>query len=76
MTSINNLFSSAAPEQKLSILTNALRTRNEILRGSASVIRMGIESDSTKPAEFLNGINAISEAAEKIKELLDEIVGS
>jgi signal transduction histidine kinase len=73
---MNNSPESATPEQKLSILTNELRTPVEIIRGFASVIRMEIESDRINPAELLNEIITIAEAANKIKELLDEMVSS
>jgi len=74
--SMNNPFESASPEQKLSILSNELRTPVEIIRGIVAVIRKGIESNSVEPAEILKEINTIAEASDKIKELLDEMMKS
>jgi signal transduction histidine kinase len=73
---MNKSLKSASPEQKLSILTNELRTPVEIIRGYAAVIRKEIESNSIEPAELLNEINTIAEAADNIKKLLDEMVSS
>ena len=71
---MTNLLQS--PEQKLNTLINELRTPVEIIRGFASVIRMEIKSGGLKPAKLLNEIDTIAEAADKIKELLDETVSS
>ena len=69
-----NQFSSASPEKRLSILTNEVRTPVEIIRGLVAVIKKDIESNNVKPTEFLNEINTIAEAADKIKELLDDLI--
>jgi hypothetical protein len=50
-------FASATPEQKLSILTNELRTPVEIIRGFAFIIKRDIESNKVEPTEILNDIN-------------------
>lgn len=65
-----------SPEQKLSTLINVLRTPVEIIRGFASVMRKEIDSDNINPADLLNEITTIAEAADKIEELLDEMVSS
>jgi signal transduction histidine kinase len=62
-----------SPEQQLSTLINELRTPVEIIRGFASVMRKGIASDSFSAAELLNEITTIAEAADKVKDLLDEM---
>jgi len=73
---MDNQFNSATPEQKLSILTNELRTPLEIIRGYASVIKKDIESNKVDPATILKEISQIAESADKIKELLDELIQS
>ena len=73
---MNDHHISATPEQKLSILTNELRTPIEIIRGFAAVIKKGIESNSIESTEILNDINTIAESADKIKKILDEMTYS
>ena len=73
---MDNYFKSATPEQKLNTLTNELRIPVEIIRGLAAVIKRNIESNKIESAEILNDINRITEAADKIKHLLDEMVSS
>jgi signal transduction histidine kinase len=69
-----SFFDSKSPEQKLHTLTAELRTPVEIIRGCAETIRLTNLSQKIKPEGML--INAISEAADKIKNLLDEMVRS
>ena len=73
---MNNQFDSATPEQKLSILTNELRTPIEISRGYASVIKKDIESNKFDSETVLKEIDRIAESADKIKKLLDELIDS
>jgi signal transduction histidine kinase len=73
---MNNQFDSATPEQKLSILTNELRTPIEIIRGYASVIKKDIESNKFDSETVLKEIDRIAESADKIKKLLDELIDS
>ena len=73
---MSDYFESATPEQKLSILTNELRTPIEIIRGYAFIIKKHVESNKVNPMEVLNDINQIAEAADKIKKLLDELIQS
>src|SRR5215207_2052454 len=71
-----NFFDSASPEQKLHSLTAELRTPVEIIRGSAETIRRIDPSLNIDPVVLSSGIDAISEAADKIRNLLDEVVRS
>ena len=73
---MNNQFDSATPEQKLSILTNELRTPIEIIRGYASVIKKDIESNKFDSETVLKEIDRIAESADKIKKILDELIDS
>jgi signal transduction histidine kinase len=73
---VNNLFESATPEQKLSILTNELLTPIEVIRGFAAITKKEIESNNIDPARILNDINRIAEAADKIKKLRDDLLRS
>jgi len=73
---MDNPFESATPEQKLSILTNELRIPIEIIHDFAEVIRINIKSNRLEPTEILNKVDTITEAADKIKNLLDETVRS
>lgn len=72
----NNLFESATPEQKLHSLTAELRIPVEIIRGFVEIIRLQNQANSIEPQGILGEINTISEAAHKIKNLLDEAVNS
>jgi signal transduction histidine kinase len=69
-----NFFDSASPEQKLHWLTAELRTPVEIIRGFAETIRVTNLSQKIEPEGIL--ISAISEAVDKIRNLLDEVVRS
>jgi hypothetical protein len=69
-----NYFGDASPEQKLHLMTAELRTPVEIIRGCAESIRTTNLSQKLEPEGIL--INAISEAADRIKNLLDEMVRS
>ena len=69
-----NYFGDVSPEQKLHSLIAELRTPVEIIRGCAETIRITNLSQKIEPEGML--INAISEAADKIKNLLDEMVRS
>src|SRR5215211_174738 len=69
-----NFLDAASPEQKLHTLTAELRTPVEIIRGCAETIRITNLSQKIEHDGML--INAISEAADKIKNLLDEMVRS
>ncbi len=69
-----NFFDSASPEQKLHWLTAELRTPVEIIRGFAETIRDTNLSQKIEPEGIL--ISAISEAADKVRNLLDEVVRS
>ena len=71
---MNNPFNSPTPEQKLNILANELRTPIEIICGLAFVMKKNIESNNVESANILRDINSIAEAADKIKQLLDEVV--
>lgn len=69
-------FDTTTPEQKLWNLTNELRTPVEIIRGYASVIKKDIESNKFDSETLLKEIDRIAESADKIKELLDELLDS
>ena len=73
---MDNYFKSTTPEQKRSILTNELRIPTEIIRGLAFIIKRDIESNKVGSLEILNNVNGIAEAADKIKELLDDLFQS
>jgi len=73
---MSDYFESATPEQKLSILTNEIRTPVEIIRGLAFIIKKGIESNKSDSETLLKDISQIAESADKIKELLDELLNS
>ena len=67
---------SASPEQKLHWLTAELRTPTELIRGLAEIIRLNVSSNRIEAEEILQIVDSISEAANKIKNLLDETVRS
>ena len=67
---------SASPEQKLHWLTAELRTPTEVIRGLAEIIRLNVSSNRIEAEEILQIVDSISEAANKIKNLLDETVRS
>ena len=73
---MDDYWRTATPEQKLSILTNELLTPIEIIRGISQLIKKDIESNNINSADLLEKITKIAEAAEKIKLLRDETVGS
>jgi signal transduction histidine kinase len=73
---MTNSPDSAAPEQKLSILTAELLTPIEIIRGFAYIIKKDIETNNIDPDKLLEHINKIIEKADWIKELRDEAVKS
>ena len=73
---MDDYWRTATPEQKLSILTNELLTPIEIIRGISQLIKKDIESNNINSADLLEKITMIAEAAEKIKLLRDETVGS
>lgn len=72
---MNNLFESATPEQKLSILTNLLLTPIETIRGFAYIVKKDIESNNVSTEKLLESITIIIEMADKIKTLRDQAVG-
>jgi hypothetical protein len=72
---VNNLFESATPEQKLSILTNLLLTPIETIRGFAYIVKKDIESNNVSTEKLLESITIIIEMADKIKTLRDQAVG-
>jgi len=67
------LETSVSPEQKLIILRAQMLTPIEIIRGFTGLMRKHYESNSEKPAEIMDWIDAIAKAAEKLKELRDEL---
>jgi signal transduction histidine kinase len=69
-----NYFGDLSPEQKLHSMIAELRTPVEIIRGCAETIRITNLSQKIEPEGIL--INAISEAADKIRNLLDETIRS
>lgn len=71
-----NFLDSASPEQKLHSLTAGLWTPVEVIRGLAEIIRLNISSNRIEPEETLQIVNGISEATDKIKNLLNETVRS
>jgi hypothetical protein len=72
---VNNLFESATPEQKLSILTNLLLTPIETIRGFTHIVKKDIESNNVSTEKLLESITIIIEMADKIKTLRDQAVG-
>jgi len=72
---MDNLFDSATPEQKLSILTNELLTPIEAIRGFAYIMKKDIESNNISNEKLLESINIIAEMADKIKVIRDQAVG-
>jgi hypothetical protein len=73
---MDNQFNSATPEQKLNILIAELRTPVEIIRGLAQATRTINSSNRIEPDGMLMELNAISETADRIKNLLDEVIRS
>lgn len=73
---MNNQFDSITPEQNLHILTTMLRTPIEVIRGFAQILSARIQTNSIEHQAILSEINAISEAAERMKKLLNEAVES
>ena len=73
---MDNQFESATPKQKLHALTAELRIPVQVIRSLAEIIRLGNQANSIEPQGVLSGINAISEAADKMENLLDETVRS
>jgi hypothetical protein len=71
-----SFLDSASPEQKLHWLTAELRTPAEVIRGLAGIIRLNVSANRIEPEEILQIVDLISEAANKIKSLLDEMVRS
>lgn len=73
---MDSQFDSITPEQKLHALTAELRTPLEIIRGLTEMIRINIGSNRIEPEGTLRAINSILEAANRIENLLDEVVSS
>ena len=73
---MNNLFDSATPEQRLHALTAELRIPVQVIRSLAEIIRLRNQANSIEPQGILSVINTISEAADKMENLLDETVRS
>ena len=73
---MDDYWRTATLEQKLSIITNELLTPIEIIREISQLIKKDIESNKINSADLLEKITMIAEAAEKIKLLRDETVGS
>jgi len=65
-----------SPEQKLAILSNELATPLAIIQGCAAILKKHYEAENIESADVMDCINGITSSAEKIKELLDEIVRS
>lgn len=72
----DNSLDSASPEPKLHWLTAELRTPVEVIRGLAEIIRLNAESNNLEREGTLQVVTAISEAANTIKNYLDEMVRS
>lgn len=70
----DNPLDSASPEQKLHWLTATLRTPAEMIRGFAGIIKLNVSANRVDAEEILQIVDAIAEAANKIKDLLDEMV--
>lgn len=73
---MDNPLDSATTEQKLSILTNELRTPIEIIHGFAQVIKTNSSSQTIEQSGILQEIDHITAAADRIKNLLDDVVSS
>jgi len=73
---MDNQFESATPKQKLHALTAELRIPVQVIRSLAEIIRLGNQANSIEPQGILSVINTISEAADKMENLLDETVRS
>jgi hypothetical protein len=71
---MDNQFESATPKQKLHALTAQLRIPVQVIRNLAEIMRLGNQANSIEPQGLLSAINTISEAADKIENLLDETV--
>ena len=71
---MNDHFRKATSEQKFAILVNELRTPLEVIRGLAAVMTKDIESNCVETKKLLNDLGGIANAADKIKELLEEAV--
>ena len=71
-----NSLDSASPWQKLHWLTAEVITPVEVIRGLAGIIRLNVLAKRMEPEEILQVVDSISEAANKIKNLLDEMVRS
>lgn len=71
-----NFLDSTSPERKLHSLTAELWTPVEVIQGLAEVIRLNISSNRIESEEILQVVTGISEAADKIKKLLNETVRS
>jgi hypothetical protein len=69
---MDNQFDSVTPEQKLHSLTAELRIPVEIIRTFAGIIILQNQANSIEPQGALSELNIISDAADKIKNLLDE----
>jgi len=73
---MDNIFKSAGPEQKLAVLLNEILTPTEVIRGFAAVIKKEIESNNIDPARLLSDINKISQAADQIKKIREDVIES
>ena len=73
---MDNQFHSATPEQKLHALTAELRIPVQVIGSLAEIIRLRNQVNSIEPKEILSVINTISEAADKMENILDETVSS
>ena len=72
----DNALDSASPEQKLHWLTAELRAPAEVIRGLAQIVRLNVSSHRMEPEEIVQVVDSISEAANNIKNRLDEMVRS
>ena len=72
----DNFLDSRTPEQKLWTLAHEIATPIETIRGFAFIIKKDIESNKVNPEEILRDIKIISEAADKLHKLLEELRNS
>lgn len=68
---LKDLYSSAEPKQKLTILRMEMVTPISTIRGYVTLMKKHYESNGTQSAEFKDWVNQIAKAADLLKELLD-----
>lgn len=71
---MDNQLNSTTPEQQLRSLVAMLRTPVETIRGFAEIIKLHCHANNSESQMILNAINPISDAANQMKEFLDETI--